>query len=266
MNMSTTEGSSRENSLEKRNQALIRELVKLRTKPSGRIGYLLLVIGAVLLSVSLDYSQSLAAFLSLAFLFWGILFLYVKPDKFVRKEIMLSMIREAYNFYYDKMESTEDKDYLVYYSPTTITEYNKVYTFSIDTNNNVLKDIENNDYKKTNPLGIGLIEQIEADYKITVPSMDSDRLMPLMKKIYEDDYDLVKKYESEIKQNSIEVKLDYYDDLSEIDEIPYKFYIVSSIACAIAKNKHKPIIVDRNMGSYELVNYEIYEEKTNSEL
>jgi hypothetical protein len=82
--------------LEKRNQALQKELRRLKRKPEGRIGYALLAVGFALIGVAIHYSHNVSSFIGIALVFWGALLLYVRPTEFIRKEV-LDSISEAQN-------------------------------------------------------------------------------------------------------------------------------------------------------------------------
>jgi hypothetical protein len=59
-----------------------------RRKPSGKVASLFLYFGVIALASSLISNSSILAFIGLSFLLWGGLFLYARPAKYVREDIL----------------------------------------------------------------------------------------------------------------------------------------------------------------------------------
>jgi len=74
--------------LERQREALQEQMRRLRQRPTGRIGYLLFLLGLVLLLLAVFFSHSVSALVGIALVFWGALLFYVRPAKFVRSEIL----------------------------------------------------------------------------------------------------------------------------------------------------------------------------------
>ena len=82
--------------LRRENEHLKVELSKLNQKPSKRIGAIFITSGTVVLSASFIASSTILAFVGLGLTFWGGLFLFIRPVKFVRGIIMDSSLTGSY--------------------------------------------------------------------------------------------------------------------------------------------------------------------------
>jgi hypothetical protein len=237
------------NSLEKRNQELAKELTSLRSKPHGRWAFLILIIGSIMFSLSIDYSQTLPAFLSLALIFWGLLFLYIKPVDYVRIELLLSVLQETNEFYTKILDSSHYDGTPYFFSPITISDYSNVYYTIPKKKNQEIKDgIVTDDSLKITPYGIKLSNLIEKESKIKFSTIGLERLFFILKKALEEDLEIVKKIESKIEENIIEVTIT--DSIFKINNAENSSknqdYLINSIACSIAKTVHKPVIIFDN--------------------
>lgn len=82
--------------LQRENERLREELWRLKRKPEGRIGYVLLAVGFFLVALAVYYSHNVSAFLGMALTFWGALLLYVRPTQFIKKEILDHSVTEPH--------------------------------------------------------------------------------------------------------------------------------------------------------------------------
>jgi len=82
--------------LQKQNEILKREVLKPKRTPSGKIGFTFLTIGALMLLWSVLKTSTVLAFIGLGLTFWGALFLFVRPVKFVRGTILDSTAISSY--------------------------------------------------------------------------------------------------------------------------------------------------------------------------
>ncbi|MFC1802862.1 hypothetical protein ACFL0D_02725 [Thermoproteota archaeon] len=236
-------------SLEKSNQELAKELISLRSKPHGKWAFLILTIGSIMFALSIDYSQTLPAFLSLALIFWGLLFLYIKPVDFVRKELLLSVLQETNEFYAKILDSSNYEGKPYFFSPITISDFSNVYyTIPREKNQQIKDGIATGDSLKITPYGLELSNLIEKESKINFSTIGLERLFILLKKALEEDLELVKKIESKIDENNIEVTIT--DSILKINNAENNSknqdYLSNSIACSIAKTIHKPVIIFDN--------------------
>ncbi|MFX0080049.1 MAG: hypothetical protein ACFE8O_12505 [Candidatus Hermodarchaeota archaeon] len=82
--------------LQSENEALKQELLRYRRLPSSKIGFTLLIIGALVFVASIIATSASLAFIGLGLTFWGALFLFAKPVKFVRSTLLDSTVLASY--------------------------------------------------------------------------------------------------------------------------------------------------------------------------
>lgn len=74
--------------METRIESLESEIRRIKRKPTGALGTLILALGLMLLALAIIVEHNISAFIGIALTFWGALLLYVRPTSFVRKEIL----------------------------------------------------------------------------------------------------------------------------------------------------------------------------------
>lgn len=74
--------------LEKQVESLKSELWKVKRKPSGTIGYILLFLSGIMLAIAVVLSNYISSLIGIALLFWGTILLYIRPTKYIKKEIL----------------------------------------------------------------------------------------------------------------------------------------------------------------------------------
>jgi hypothetical protein len=242
--------------LEEQNEELMNELFKMKSKPRGRIGYLFIVAGSVLFALSVDYSSYIIAFLSLALLFWGGLFLYIRPKNFVRQDVLFSILSDAYSFNDRANDSASYLGEPHYISPKTLSGFKEVYIY-IPKDKGETIDYENlssaharSRFIQIPPLGLGIAKLIEKESKLNLSTLDLEKSMKIMEKVLVEDLELLNEFESNIDGQIIQIKMveSIFDGMYE--ELKYKKrrftddYLASAIACSLAKVTHKPVIIE----------------------
>jgi len=239
--------------LESQNKELMTELSNLKSKPKGRIGYIFIFAGALLFALSIDFSNLIISFLSLALLFWGGLFLYIKPTNFIRQEILVSMLSDSLSLY-DQIIKNSNYDGIPHYiSPRTLSEYKDVYVY-IPKNKEDSINFEtitskngNSKYIQITPLGLGLSKLLEDEAKLNFSTINLEKLLALIEKILIEDLEVAKNFEYKIDDSEIQVKVvesifnSIYKKASENKELINSDFLTSAIACSIAKSTHKPV-------------------------
>ena len=78
--------------LEKEKEALYNELIRSRSSPSGRIALLLFLLGLFSIALSVDLTHELLAYVGSALILWGGLLYYIRPTKFVRRDVLADLL------------------------------------------------------------------------------------------------------------------------------------------------------------------------------
>ncbi|MBY9009568.1 MAG: hypothetical protein KGD74_06865 [Candidatus Lokiarchaeota archaeon] len=243
--------------LEEQNKALMSELFNLKSKPKGRIGYIFLGIGFLLFALAIDYSNYFISFLSLALIFWGGLFLYVKPTNFVRQEILLSTLLDTYSFYNQILESIDYTGIPNYFSPKSLSDFKEVYLIIPKNKDdkikyeNITSTTRRSNYFQMTPLGLGISKLMEEEAKQDFSTIGLDRLFNLFEKILIEDLEMVKEFEYLLDGSDIQIKIvesifdSIYGNSLENEDRYATHYITSAIACSVAKTTHRPIIINK---------------------
>ena len=83
--------------LQAQNEKLKLELTRAKQIPSGKVGILLLVPGVLSLLLSIPTNSQALAFIGLGLTFWGALFFFVRPVKYVKSSLLDSTAIATYS-------------------------------------------------------------------------------------------------------------------------------------------------------------------------
>ena len=106
--------------LEQQKQELQAELRRLKRKPRGIVGYPIFLLGLLMIALAVFYSHMVSAFIGISLTFWGALFFYIRPTRFIRKEILTTTIVEPLKYTYKLLDELEFKGIPKYISPGTL--------------------------------------------------------------------------------------------------------------------------------------------------
>jgi len=269
--------------LQRENELLKHELLKSKHTPSNKIGIIFLIIGALVLSASYVVSSQILAFIGLGLTFWGGLFLFARPMKFVRSTVLDSTAISSY-ITIDRI--TEDLNYRgkpIYVPPypkeAYLPEYLKglkemiVYIPAEDVV--VIPTIEEMAKKQfllKNPKGIciappgyGLVNLFEKELKAEFTQINKDRLYSSLSAIIVNNLELAKEFEINPENDLIHLKVvaSVYKDLYSV-EMAFKSIhsigcpITSAVACALAKTTGKLVTIVKDEISPDLRTIEVW--------
>jgi hypothetical protein len=172
--------------LEKQKQELQKELRKLKRKPEGKIGYLLLALGLLLIALAIYYTHNVSAFIGIALTFWGVLLLYIRPTKFIRKEILDATTIESIKNTHKLLEELGYRGNPTYISPRTLTGLRTAVICVTRTEKSPLPSDEelsreetilaNQDAIKITPPGLGLSHLLENELKTNFSTVNLEYL------------------------------------------------------------------------------------------
>jgi len=103
--------------LQKEKEILRREALQSKRKPSGKIGFVLLAFGALTLIGSVVKDSQVLAFIGLGLAFWGALFLFARPIKFVKSTLLDSTAISSYTTIDRMMQDLKYKGKPIYIPP-----------------------------------------------------------------------------------------------------------------------------------------------------
>jgi len=269
--------------LQKENEILRRELLKSKRTPSGKVGFLLLAIGTLTLIGSVVSTVAVLAFIGLGLTFWGALFLFARPIKFVRSTILDSTAISAYTTIDRIVEDLNYKGKPIYIPPypkeAYLPEYLKglkemvVYVPAEDiVAVPTLEEMAKKQFLLKNPKGIciappgyGLISLLEKELKAEFTQIDLDRLCGSLPTIIVSNLELAKELEIGPENGFIHVKLvdSAYRDLYSSEQALKSIHtigspLISAIACALAKTTGKLVTIAKDAVSPDLRTIEVW--------
>jgi len=247
--------------LEKDKQELLKQLRKLKRKPEGRIGYLLLTIGIILLALAVYYSHNVSAFIGIALTFWGALLLYIRPTRFIRKEILDTTITEPLDSYHKLIEELGYAGTPQYISPSTlwglrntviyIPKSNQTQTPTDEQLSNEKALINNSHAIKLTPPGQGLSRLIENELKTNFSTVDLEYLQYNLEKALVEGLEIAEAFQMEPTESTVQVEIKgtiFHKTIQQLNENEKKQHIGdplnSAIACILARSTRRPVIIE----------------------
>jgi len=247
--------------LEKDKQELLKQLRKLKRKPEGRIGYLLLTIGIILLALATYYSHNVSAFIGIALTFWGALLLYIRPTRFIRKEILDTTITEPLDSYHKLIEELGYTGTPQHISPSTlwglrntviyIPKSNQTQTPTDEQLSNEKVLINNSHAIKLTPPGQGLSRLIENELKTNFSTVDLEYLQYNLEKALVEGLEIAEAFQMEPTESTVQVEIKgtiFHKTIQQLNENEKKQHIGdplnSAIACILARSTRRPVIIE----------------------
>jgi len=246
--------------LERDKQELLKELRRLKRKPEGRIGYLLLTLGLTLLALAVYYSHNVSAFIGIALTFWGALLLYIRPTRFIRKEI-LDTTTQPLETYHKLIEELGYEGTPQHISPSTLWGLRNTVIY-IPKSDNTPKPtdeqlsadetlIHNPQALKLTPPGQSLSRLIEEELKTNFSTIDLEYLKYNLEKALVEGLEIAEAFQMEPSESTVHVEMKgsiFYDTIKKQIESKKQQQIGdplnSAIACILARSTRKPVIIE----------------------
>ena len=263
--------------LQSENKALKQELLRYRRLPSSKIGFILLVIGVLVLATSFVGASTILAFIGLGLTFWGALFLFAKPTKFVRSTLLDSTALSSYTTI-DRI--IDDLNYKG--KPTYIPSYPKgaylpeylkglkemvVFISAKDiTTMPTIEEMARKQFLVKNPKGMciappgsGLVSLFEKELRTDFTKIDLDGLYNSLPTVIVNNLELASNFEIDAEKELIHVKItdSVYKDLYSKEHKLKNVHSVgcpltSAVACALAKTTGKLVTIAKSVVSPDL--------------
>jgi hypothetical protein len=269
--------------LQRENEKLRRELLKSKQSPSSKIGIGFLVSGALLLVVSYGTSSTVLAFIGLGLTFWGALFLFTRPVKFVRGTLLDSTAIASYTTIDRMIQDLDYKGKPVYVPPYPKEAYLPDYlkglkemTVFIPAEDVVamptIEEMAKKQFLLKNPKGIciappgyGLVSSLEKELQTEFTQINMDRFYTSLPTVIVNNLELAKEVEMNPEGNLIHVRIvdSVYQDLYS-NEYGFRSIhsigcpLTSAIACALAKTTAKLVKIVKDEVSLNLKTIEIW--------
>jgi hypothetical protein len=256
--------------LQAENENLKLELKKIKGIPSNKIGLAFIIPGTLAIVFSILNDSNILAFIGLGLTFWGALFFFVKPVKYVKSNLLDSTAISTYTTIDRIVKDLKFKGKSYYIPPypkeVYLPEYLKglketVVFISADTGGMPSIDelakskfiLENPNGICVAPPGLGLLTQLEKELRRDIAKFQLDELCESLPPLVVESLQLAKEMEMKIEDSQVCVKL--------IDSIYKNLYtaevnlksihslgcpLISAIACAIAKTSGKMVTIQKD--------------------
>ncbi|RLI68209.1 MAG: hypothetical protein DRP02_13010, partial [Candidatus Gerdarchaeota archaeon] len=268
--------------LQTENENLKIELRKAKGIPSGKIGLAFVIPGALALVFSVTNNSNILAFIGLGLTFWGALFFFIRPIKYVQSSLLDSTAISTYTTIDRIIKDLKLKGKSYYIPPypkeVYLPEYLKglkdpVVFISVDTGGMPsIEELAKGKFILENPSGIcvappglGLLTQFENQLRKDIAKLKIEELCETLPPTIIENLHLAKEVEMKILENNIYVKIldSTYKNLYISDENLKSIHflgcpLVSSIACALAKSTGKMITVQEDRISPDGLTIEVW--------
>jgi hypothetical protein len=262
--------------LERENETLRLELWRHKRKPSGAIGYGLLIFGATALILSILYSSPISAFIGLGLTFWGALLLYIKPIRYVKASLLDSTAMSNLTAINQIIADLNYNGRGIYLPPRYLKEFKggTVYipsenTLTIPPTEEVAQEkvfLKNPNGICLTPSGLGLANLYEKELGTDFAKADLNYLQNNLPKLFIEGLEIAEDLEINAQSDIIQVKIagSVYQDLcKEARKLPnichsFGCPLCSSIAIALTRATGKPITMEKNEVSPDGKNIEIH--------
>jgi hypothetical protein len=269
--------------LRRENELLKHELLISKKIPSNKIGITLIVAGALLLVASVVTSSTILAFIGLGMTFWGVLFLFVRPTKFVRSALLDSTVISSYATLDRIIDDLNYKGNPVHippypkdtYLPEHLAGLKEMILFISANGSTTLPTIEEMAKKRflvknpkgicITPLGSGLVNLFEKELRADFTKIDQESFYEGLPTVIVNNLELASNFEIKPEKEGIYVKItdSVYNHLYSKNQNLKSIYsigcpLTSAVSCALAIKTGKPVTITKIKISPDLKTIEIW--------
>ena len=255
-----------------------------RINQTKLISSILVTTGTAALILSINYTSSILAFIGLGLVFWGITFIYIRPEEYTKRVLLDATVSPLLVALDQMMHETSYEGKAIFLPPKYFLnpEANKVYIpqqkdtklptpEQIQTQETQLI-IENPQGILLTPPGAELTRLFEKTLETSFTRVSLQYLQQKMPKLFIEDLEIAKNFEMETENNKVHVKIENstYQNLTK-EALHLSLYsklgcpLSSAIACALAKASGKPIIIEKQRTSENgkdiMIEFRIVEEE-----
>ena len=264
-------------------ESLKSEIKKIRHIPSGKIGLAFVIPGVLSLIFSILKESQILAFIGLGLTFWGALFLFIKPVRYVRSELLHSASLSSYLTLDRIIKDLKFKGKSYYIPPYPKDVYLPEYLkglkemkvfISADEDSSIpsIEEMAKSKFLLKNPKGIcvappglGLLTQIERELRKDLTKLDLNSLCENLPKVLTEDLQVAKEMEIKTEENGVYIKISdstYSDLYSEERNLKSVHLLgcplISAIICATAKATGKIVTIDKDNFSHDNKTVEVW--------
>lgn len=268
--------------LQTENENLKVELRKKKGIPSGKIGAAFIIPGALSLFFSIIKNSNILAFIGLGLTFWGALFFFIRPARYVQSSLLDSTAISTYTTIDRIVKDLKFKGKSYYIPPYPKEIYLPEYlkglkdpVVFIPANSGSMPSIEELAKSKfilknpngicIAPPGLGLLTRFENELGKDLTKLQLDELQEGLPTIILENLHLAKNIEMKMIEDNFYVKIsdstykNLYSPEKNLKSIHFLGCpLVSSIACAIAKVTGKIATIQEDKISPDTLTIEVW--------
>lgn len=249
--------------LMKRMQQLRFELWNYKRKPTGVVGSILLLLGAIALASSIVYVSSVLALIGLGLTFWGALFTFMRPVRYVKSSLLDSTAISTVSNVRRVIANLGYRGKGIYLPPRYLKGLREGTVFIPSKEDSIVPTVEEisteNIFLKNpegiclTPSGLGLVNLFEEELGINFAKTDINYLQDSLPKLFVEGLEIAEDFEMRIRGSIVHVKMTetiYRDICNEIRNPPnicssFGCPLCSSVACALARASGKPVVIEK---------------------
>jgi hypothetical protein len=268
--------------LQTENENLKLELKRTKGIPSGKIGLAFIIPGALALIFSVTNNSTVLAFIGLGLTFWGALFFFIRPVKYVQSSLLNSTAIATYTTIDRIVKDLKFKGKSYYIPPypkeVYLPEYLKglkepVVFISADTGGTPsIEELAKSKFLLENPNGIcvappglGLLAHLEKELGKDAAKLQLSELCESLPPVISESLQLAKEMEMKTEENQIYLRMldstykNLYGAYGELKSIHFLGCpIVSAVACALAKVTGKMVTIQKDNVSPDGMTIEVW--------
>ena len=224
---------------------------------SQKIGYVMLGFGSLALVLSVILASTILAFIGLGLTFWGVLVFFVRPQKYVRSDLMDATAQSSLKSIDEIMVGMGYRERGVYIRSGSgkAVVFIPTEPFSVIPASpaNDQTFLENPKGLVVTPPGLALANLIEKKLGFDLMDCGVEKLVQTLPKVLVDDLEIVRDVEIEVKGDFIEFKLIdsiFTDFCKQIRDSSRRCGLgcpmCSALACILAVATGKPVLFEED--------------------
>ena len=245
------------------------ELKKARSMPSAKTGLAFMIPGVAALIFSMLNNSNILAFIGLSLTFWGALFFFVRPIKYVPSNLLESTAISTYKTIDRIIKDLKFKGKSYYIPPYPKEVYlpqhlkglkETVVLISDDANSTPsIEELAKSKFLLENPNGIcvvppglGVLAQFEKELRIDIAKLQISELCEIFPPLITENLQLAKEIEMKQENGQVYLKMidSTYKNLYTAEDLKSIHFLgcplASAIACALAKATGKMVTIQKD--------------------
>jgi len=267
------------------------ELRSVRHIPSGKIGIIFMVPGTLSLIFSILNDSQILGFIGLGLTFWGALFFFVRPIRYVKSSLLESTAISSYSTIDRIVRDLKytGKSYYIppypkeVYLPEHLKGLKDLIVFISRARRSgagmpAIEEMAKSKFLLENPKGIcvappglGLLTQFEKELRKEMTKLELNELCESLPQLILENFQLAKEIEMKTEKNQVHLRIidSIYKNLYSREKNLKSVHflgcpLVSAIACAIAKATGKIVTLHRDSVSLDGQTIEVWYRFTGS--